>query len=151
LRFTAQSLLATLNETTEDTIWSAVRALQEGAMLLEHLAQHARDAGQVNEANSLRPGSARYAGAGPSWSPKVSRDSLTEREFLRVRNLFGNKALKLGLGHTTNPVNTVFQSVAVKLVTQPRVVEISPDLSIWCSAVVTPARSTPSMTDRNSA
>jgi len=51
--FGAQSMLATLNETTEDTIWSAVRALQEGAMLLEHLAQHARDAGQVNEANSL--------------------------------------------------------------------------------------------------
>src|SRR5215475_540343 len=51
--YTAQSLLSTLNETTEDTIWSAVRALQEGAMLLEHLAQHARDAGQVNEANSL--------------------------------------------------------------------------------------------------
>jgi len=51
--FGAQSLLATLNETTEDTIWSAVRALQEGAMLLEHLPQHARDAGQVNETNSL--------------------------------------------------------------------------------------------------
>jgi len=51
--FTAQSLLATLNEATEDTIWSAVRALQEGAMLLGHLAQHARDAGQVDEANSL--------------------------------------------------------------------------------------------------
>ena len=51
--FTAQSLLATLNHTTEDTIWSTVRALQEGAMLLGHLAQHARDAGQADEANSL--------------------------------------------------------------------------------------------------
>jgi two-component system chemotaxis response regulator CheB len=51
--FTAQSLLASLNETTEDTIWSTVRALQEGAMLLQHLAQHARDAGQDREAANL--------------------------------------------------------------------------------------------------
>ena len=51
--FTAKSLLATLNDSTEDTIWSAVRALQEGALLLEHLAQHARDAGQNDEAKTL--------------------------------------------------------------------------------------------------
>jgi two-component system chemotaxis response regulator CheB len=51
--FTAHSLLATLNESTEDAIWSAVRALQEGAMLLHHLAQHARDAGQEQEAKTL--------------------------------------------------------------------------------------------------
>jgi len=51
--FTAESLLENLNQTTEDTIWSAVRALQEGAMLLQHFAQHARDAGQESEAASL--------------------------------------------------------------------------------------------------
>src|SRR5262245_45842161 len=34
--FTAQSLLGSLNESTEDAIWSTVRALQEGAMLLQH-------------------------------------------------------------------------------------------------------------------
>jgi two-component system chemotaxis response regulator CheB len=51
--FTAQSLLASLNENTEDTVWSAVRTLQEGAMLLQHLAQHSRDAGQESEADSL--------------------------------------------------------------------------------------------------
>jgi two-component system chemotaxis response regulator CheB len=51
--FTAQSLLASLNESTEDTIWSAVRTLQEGAMLLHHLAQHARDADQEDEAKKL--------------------------------------------------------------------------------------------------
>jgi len=44
--FTSQSLLAALNEVTEDAVCSAVRALQEGAMLLEHLAWHARDADQ---------------------------------------------------------------------------------------------------------
>lgn len=51
--FTANSLLTALNDVTEDIIWSAVRALQEGAMLLEHLARHARDAGQADEADAL--------------------------------------------------------------------------------------------------
>jgi two-component system, chemotaxis family, protein-glutamate methylesterase/glutaminase len=51
--FTAKSMLAALGETTEDTIWSAVRVLQEGALLLEHFAQHARDAGQKDEAKAL--------------------------------------------------------------------------------------------------
>jgi two-component system, chemotaxis family, protein-glutamate methylesterase/glutaminase len=37
--FTSQSLLAALNEVTEDAIWSAVRALHEGALLLDHLAR----------------------------------------------------------------------------------------------------------------
>jgi two-component system, chemotaxis family, protein-glutamate methylesterase/glutaminase len=51
--YTAQSLLATLNESTEDAIWSTVRALQEGAMLLQHLGQHLRHAGQEDQADSL--------------------------------------------------------------------------------------------------
>lgn len=51
--FTAQSLLAALDDSTEDAIWSAVRALDEGGMLLEHLARHARDAGQSREALAL--------------------------------------------------------------------------------------------------
>ena len=51
--FTGQSLVTSLNESTEDAIWGAVRALQEGAMLLQHLAQHALDAGQDHEAKSL--------------------------------------------------------------------------------------------------
>jgi two-component system, chemotaxis family, protein-glutamate methylesterase/glutaminase len=51
--FTAHNLLAALNDSTEDAIWSGVRALQEGAMLLDHLAQHARDAGQSAEARAL--------------------------------------------------------------------------------------------------
>ena len=51
--FTAQSLLATLNAATEHTIWSAACALQESAMLLQHLAQHARDAGHAVEADGF--------------------------------------------------------------------------------------------------
>ena len=38
---------------TEDAIWNAVRTLQEEAMLLQHLARHAQDAGQEEEVRSL--------------------------------------------------------------------------------------------------
>jgi two-component system, chemotaxis family, protein-glutamate methylesterase/glutaminase len=38
--FTADSLLAELNETTDHAIWNSVRTIQEGAMLLSHLADH---------------------------------------------------------------------------------------------------------------
>jgi two-component system, chemotaxis family, protein-glutamate methylesterase/glutaminase len=44
---------AALTESTEDAIWNAVRTLQEGAMLRQHLARHAKDAGQEEEARSL--------------------------------------------------------------------------------------------------
>jgi two-component system, chemotaxis family, protein-glutamate methylesterase/glutaminase len=38
--FTADSLLAELNDATDQAIWNAVRSIQEGAMLLSHLADH---------------------------------------------------------------------------------------------------------------
>src|SRR5262249_56656977 len=38
--FTADTLLAELNEATENAVWTAVRSMQEGAMLLTHLADH---------------------------------------------------------------------------------------------------------------
>ena len=38
--FTADSLLAELNGATDQVVWDAVRAIQEGAMLLTHLAEH---------------------------------------------------------------------------------------------------------------
>jgi two-component system chemotaxis response regulator CheB len=41
--FTADSLLAELTEATEESIWSAVRSIQESAMLMTHLADHWRD------------------------------------------------------------------------------------------------------------
>lgn len=45
--FSIESLLAALSESTEDTLWSAVRALDEKIMLLDHLAKHARQAEQA--------------------------------------------------------------------------------------------------------
>lgn len=52
--FSAQYLLEGLDVETEEAIWSAVRTLQEGVMLREHLAQHAQDAGREDEAGALR-------------------------------------------------------------------------------------------------
>jgi two-component system, chemotaxis family, protein-glutamate methylesterase/glutaminase len=51
--FSAQSLLEGLDEETEAVIWSAVRTLQESALLREHLAQHAREAGREDDAHAL--------------------------------------------------------------------------------------------------
>ena len=38
--FTARSLLAGLTERAEDALWNAVRAVEESAMLLAHIAEH---------------------------------------------------------------------------------------------------------------
>src|SRR5262249_51610210 len=51
--FTAQSLEAALDQATEEAIWSTVRSFHEGAMLLEHLATHARESGRTDEAQVL--------------------------------------------------------------------------------------------------
>jgi two-component system chemotaxis response regulator CheB len=51
--YTAEALLASLEETSEDAIWSGVRALQERAMLLEHLSAHARQEGRDAIADEL--------------------------------------------------------------------------------------------------
>ena len=40
--FTAQSLLAELDETTEEAVWNAVRSIQETSMLMSHLARQWR-------------------------------------------------------------------------------------------------------------
>lgn len=50
---TAQSLLTEMTETAEDTLWSAIRSLEEGAMLMRHVAAHAREAGDETEAQAL--------------------------------------------------------------------------------------------------
>jgi two-component system chemotaxis response regulator CheB len=48
--YTADSLIAAVNEGIEDALWNAVRALQEGRLLLEHLQQHLRESGGGDEA-----------------------------------------------------------------------------------------------------
>lgn len=44
--YSADSLLTTLSENVEDSIWNAVRVMEENAMLLKHLGNHLAQTGQ---------------------------------------------------------------------------------------------------------
>jgi two-component system chemotaxis response regulator CheB len=46
--YTADALLAELTEVVEGTLWNAIRSVQESALLMEHMAAHAREAGQAD-------------------------------------------------------------------------------------------------------
>jgi two-component system chemotaxis response regulator CheB len=46
--FTARTLLVELSESIENTLWNTVRAVQEGGILLRHLAGHARGTGHTD-------------------------------------------------------------------------------------------------------
>lgn len=41
--FSADSLLSELTDSVEDTLWSAVRSIDESAMLMRHMAEHVRE------------------------------------------------------------------------------------------------------------
>ena len=43
--FSADSLLAELTESVEDTLWTAIRSIAESAMLMRHMAEHVRESG----------------------------------------------------------------------------------------------------------
>ena len=51
--FSINSLLAESTESTENTLWSAVRAIDENIMLLDHMAQHALQAEKFELAKML--------------------------------------------------------------------------------------------------
>jgi two-component system chemotaxis response regulator CheB len=51
--FSINSLLAGLAESTENALWSAVRAIDENIMLLNHMAQHAQKAEKFDLAKML--------------------------------------------------------------------------------------------------
>lgn len=48
--FTADSLLASITEKTEETLWSAVREMQETVMLLNHVGDHFAESNHPHEA-----------------------------------------------------------------------------------------------------
>ena len=48
--YSVNSLLAELNENIEDTVWSAVRSMQESAMLMQYMADHLNTTGQTDTA-----------------------------------------------------------------------------------------------------
>jgi two-component system chemotaxis response regulator CheB len=49
--YTADSLLAELTESVEETMWSAIRSIDESAMLMRHMAEHVRES---DEASAVR-------------------------------------------------------------------------------------------------
>ena len=51
--YTADSLIAALNESIEDSLWNAVRALHEGTLLLRHLARHSSERGDHYAAENI--------------------------------------------------------------------------------------------------
>ncbi|WP_435017494.1 chemotaxis protein CheB [Tundrisphaera sp. TA3] len=46
--YTADSLLSEMTEVVEESLWNAVRSVQESSILMEHMAAHAREAGQAD-------------------------------------------------------------------------------------------------------
>jgi two-component system chemotaxis response regulator CheB len=50
--FSADRLLTTVSETVEDSIWNAVRVMEENVMLLRHLGAHVAETGQMELAES---------------------------------------------------------------------------------------------------
>lgn len=52
--FTAESLLNAVRQESEAALWGAIRSLQEQAMLLEHLAQHATSAEESHATETWR-------------------------------------------------------------------------------------------------
>lgn len=51
--FTAEVLLAAMAEAREYALWSAIRALQEEAILMQHMAMHAQERGDRAVAERL--------------------------------------------------------------------------------------------------
>lgn len=51
--YSVQSLFAEVVESIEESLWSAIRAIEERVLLLEHVARHLREAGDTNGAEPV--------------------------------------------------------------------------------------------------
>lgn len=45
--YTADALLAEMTEVVEGTLWNAIRSVQESSLLMEHIAAHVRESGNI--------------------------------------------------------------------------------------------------------
>ena len=52
--YSPDSLMADLNESIEDALWNAMRSVQESALLMQHLAEHAESRHGAQAAGALR-------------------------------------------------------------------------------------------------
>lgn len=80
--YTADALLAEMTELVEGALWNAVRAVQESSLLMEHMASHAREAGDAELA-------ARYDGRAVEARDRAERVRrvVMEHEKLSADNL----------------------------------------------------------------
>lgn len=74
--FTANSLLAELSESIEDSIWSTMRAMEERALLLSHLARHLDERGDPATAARF----AAKAHAANLWAQQVKQLALQHEQ-----------------------------------------------------------------------
>lgn len=51
--FSVQTLFAQISESIEDAMWNAIRTIEERVMLLQHVARHLREAGDIDGAEQL--------------------------------------------------------------------------------------------------
>jgi two-component system chemotaxis response regulator CheB len=51
--YSAESLLADVSEGIENSLWNAIRSLEEGELLMQNLAEHLRTAHQAEGAERL--------------------------------------------------------------------------------------------------
>jgi two-component system chemotaxis response regulator CheB len=51
--YSIQSLMADINEGIEDALWSAIRAIEEQVLLMQHLAEHVHESGAGASAEEL--------------------------------------------------------------------------------------------------
>ena len=75
--FTSSALLAGITEAVEDTLWQAMRGLEEQAMLLEHIAAHFAHAGRDEMAELFRTKARKSKD-----QARIVHDSLPEHEQL---------------------------------------------------------------------
>jgi two-component system chemotaxis response regulator CheB len=77
--YSAESLLAALSETIEQNLWTAVRALQEGELLLTHLADNMKNFAASGVAHLKSQASAAHRDAA------LVKNVVTNRRALRIR------------------------------------------------------------------
>lgn len=84
--FTPSTLLAEITDTVEATLWQAMRAVEEQAMMLEHIASHLRDAGRADGADQFMQKAQQARGRA-----QVIHGSLPEHEQLSADSATGRK------------------------------------------------------------
>jgi len=78
--FSIESLLAAVNEQIEQSLWNATRALEEGQLLLGHMAEHLKTSHGGSESGRMTARAAEL-----KEQSDVVRRLLTERDALSVR------------------------------------------------------------------